>query len=124
MTKETEAWALKYLLRFSAQLWKWYKPRKDKKYAVAQKTGWLVCEKCGFKRRLKTKGAKDLFEVDHLEPVGQRPYLLKDYEWYLRRRLCEPSNMMLLCKKKCHALKTKIENEARYEARRKLKEAK
>jgi hypothetical protein len=124
MTGDTEKFLLRYLLRYSAQLWKWYPVRKAKKYAEAQKTGKLTCEQCGFTKKLNAKGARELFEVDHRVPVGQRPYSLRDFEWYLNRRFCGPENLQLLCKHKCHKAKTQAENKARVEARRKLKENK
>ena len=74
-----------------------------KRYTVA-----YTCAKCG---NITAKP-----EIDHIDPVGKEPsfpYNLEDLITYLRRLLCDESNLQVLCRK-CHKAKSAEEKKAGY----------
>lgn len=51
-------------------------------------------------------------QVDHIDPVVDPETGFKDWESYIERMFCPPSNLQVLCRV-CHAKKTKQERKSR-----------
>lgn len=79
--------------RFLMQLCKDIR-RRWMQYGENRKVKQLLCAKCE---------VEEVQEVDHIEPVGKRPYTIEDLVPYIKRMLFLPCQG--LCKK-CHSQKT------------------
>ena len=60
-------------------------------------------------------------KLDHIEPVVSITQQGIDYEAFIKRLLCPASGLQVLCRE-CHDIKTKGENDARREYRKRIKE--
>ena len=88
------------------KIWQWSEPRKLAKARARVKRGVYQCEECG-----GFFGQKDV-EVNHIHPVGAFPGSRNDdgsatWDQCLARLFCPADDLEVLCKKGCHAKKTR-----------------
>lgn len=110
----------RYMLKQLALMWKWYPLRKLVKYGtVRERRTHFECRHCGLRRRI-TKESKKMFDVDHVQPVGDTPPRVT-WERYIDKKLPKTiHNLQLLCKR-CHMDKTDDEVRERTERRRRTR---
>lgn len=109
---------IKNLLRRGTYKWQ---PRSKAIAAARIERGKYKCAQC-----LKIVGSKD-YNVDHVKPVVPTHGFKNgtDWDWneVIDNMYPEQSGWQVLCTD-CHDIKTKLENDVRYEKRRKKKEDK
>lgn len=68
------------------------------------KSGWWTCRSC--------KMVREVIKVDHIEPIGKQPKVMRDFGPWLEKLFCDVSNLQCLCAD-CHKAKTKEDNKKR-----------
>ena len=101
-----DEWIEKYMKRALNQMWQWWPLRKEFKNARFKDSGLGQCDDC------KNWFEREDTEVDHINPAVPVDQILTSWDEKINRKLCETSNMSLLCKP-CHKRKSKNENAAR-----------
>jgi 5-methylcytosine-specific restriction endonuclease McrA len=96
--------------------YKW--PGRYKAVAAARvDRGQYKCAICG-----ELFGTKQI-ALDHIEPVVDPKIGFVDWNTFIKRMFVEPDGYQVLCRAKCHKIKTKQETKQRTRTRRKKKNA-
>lgn len=83
--------------------------------AARKSRGVYVCAKCG-----RSIGRKERAK-DHIDPVVAVRDGFKGWDVFLRRLFMAPEGGQILCRKPCHAEKTKAENKLRRDTKNEKK---
>lgn len=94
--------------------WMMWAPRNEVKRRCKHptKAGWFTCEIC--------KAAREKLDIDHINPVVPVEEGFTTWDQYIASKFVQADKLQGICKD-CHKEKTKKENAARREAKRKLK---
>jgi 5-methylcytosine-specific restriction endonuclease McrA len=107
--KKKKEWALaRYLIPAARKIWSYSPLRRSIKQrtrvSIVKGIETFRCEKC---RKLVEN-----IEIDHINPIVDPEVGFQDWNTYLNRMFCDPSNLQGICNS-CHKLKSSKESAIR-----------
>lgn len=108
-----------YLFGCARKVFRWWPARTEalrrQWREVKGKDHFYECEGCN------NWFVKSLVQVDHTRPVVDPETGFKSFDEYYQRLFCSASELQVLCKTGCHAIKTKEENKVRRQVKKEKK---
>lgn len=105
LTKRDE----RYIKSALRKIWRWSEQRRLAYEKAKVSKDQYRCAEC---KEVFSRKKKQL-AVDHINPVVNPKSGFIGFEDYLNKLFCDVSGLQVLCKKTCHAAKTKAENKLR-----------